>query len=96
VTVYAITSLPFGLARPARLAELLRGHWGIEALHHLRDTTLAEDACEVRTGAAPNTMAALGNLVIGVPGRAVNVAAALCRHACDPYRPLATLGISLG
>ncbi len=37
VTVYAITSLPFELARPARLADLLRGHWAIEALHHARD-----------------------------------------------------------
>jgi hypothetical protein len=33
VTVYAITSLPFELASPARLADLLRGHWAIEALH---------------------------------------------------------------
>jgi hypothetical protein len=30
VTVYAITSLPFAQASPARLADLLRGHWGIE------------------------------------------------------------------
>jgi predicted transposase YbfD/YdcC len=98
VTIYATTSLPFGLARPARLADLLRGHWGIEALHHVRDTTFAEDASQVRTGAAPHTMAALRNLVIGVLCRAgpVNVAAALRRHARDPYRPLATLGISLG
>jgi predicted transposase YbfD/YdcC len=33
VTVYAITSLPFEQANPARLADLLRGHWAIEALH---------------------------------------------------------------
>jgi hypothetical protein len=30
VTVYAITSLTFEQASPARLADLLRGHWGIE------------------------------------------------------------------
>jgi predicted transposase YbfD/YdcC len=98
VTVYAITSLPFELARPARLADLLRGHWAIEALHHIRDATFAEDASQVRTGAAPGVMAALRNLVIGVLSRAgpVNVAAALRRHARDPRRPLATLGISLG
>jgi hypothetical protein len=97
VTVYAITSLPFELARPACLADVLRGHWAIEALHHLRDVTFAEDASQVRTGAAPNVMAVLGNLVIGVLSRAgpVNIAAALRRHARDPYRPLATLGISL-
>jgi hypothetical protein len=28
--VDALTSLPFELARPARLADLLRGHWVIE------------------------------------------------------------------
>jgi predicted transposase YbfD/YdcC len=98
VTVYAITSLPFELARPARLADLLRGHWAIEALHHVRDTTFAEDAYQVRTGAAPGVMAALRNLAVGALSRAgpVNVAAALRRHARDPHRPLATLGISLG
>jgi hypothetical protein len=98
VTVYAITSLPFEQARPARLADLLRGHWAIEALHHVRDTSFAEDGSQVRTGAAPNAMTCLRNLVIGVLSRAgpVNLAAALRRHARDPRRPLATLGISLG
>jgi hypothetical protein len=83
---------------PARLADLLRGHWAIEALHHLRDTTFAEDGSQARTGATPNVMATLRNLVIGELSRAgpVNVAAALRRHARNPRRPLATLGISLG
>jgi hypothetical protein len=58
VTVYGISSLPFEQARPARLADLLRGHWAIEALHHVRDTSFAEDASQVRTGAAPSAMAA--------------------------------------
>jgi hypothetical protein len=93
VTVYAITSPPFQQASPARLADLLRGHWTIEALHHLRDVTFCEDASQVRTGAAPHVMACLRNLVIGVLNRAgpVNVAAlrtTLATHA-DP-------GISLG
>jgi hypothetical protein len=67
-------------------------------LHHLRDTTFAEDGSQVRTGAAPSVMAALRNLGIGVLSRAgpVNVAAALRRHARNPRRPLATLGIGLG
>jgi hypothetical protein len=47
--VYAITSLPLQLAHPVRLADLLRGHWAIEALHHLRDTTFAEGASQVVT-----------------------------------------------
>jgi predicted transposase YbfD/YdcC len=99
VTVYAITSLPFQQARPARLADLLRSHWTIEnGLHWVRDVTFAEDGSQVRTGAAPHVMAVLRNLVIGALSRAgpVNIAAALRRHARDPYRPLATLGISLG
>jgi hypothetical protein len=62
VTVYAITSLPFELASPARLADLLRGHWAIEAVHHIRDTTFAEDGSQVRTGAGPHVMATLRNL----------------------------------
>ena len=48
-----ITSLSFAQPSPARLADLLRGHWTIEALQHVRDVTFAEDASQVRTGAAP-------------------------------------------
>jgi predicted transposase YbfD/YdcC len=98
VSVYAVTSLPFQAASPARLADLLRGHWAIEALHHLRDTAFAEDACTVRTGAGPHAMACLRNLAIGVLCRAgpVNLTAALRHHARYPARPLATLGITLG
>jgi predicted transposase YbfD/YdcC len=97
VTVYAVTSLTHVQAGPARLADLLRGHWAIEALHHIRDVTYAEDASQVRSGSSPHVMATLRNLVIGVLSRAgpVNLAAALRHHARDPARPLATLGITL-
>jgi predicted transposase YbfD/YdcC len=97
VVVYAITSLSFQQARPARLADLIRRHWSIEnGLHWVRDVTFAEDASQLRTGAAPQVMASLRNLAIGALSRAgpVNLAAALRRHARDPTRPLATLGIS--
>jgi predicted transposase YbfD/YdcC len=99
VVVYAITSLAFAQAGPARLADLLRGHWAIEnGLHYVRDVTFAEDASQVRTGTGPQVMACLRNLAIGVLSRAgpANLAAALRRHARDPARPLATLGITLG
>jgi len=99
VTIYAVTSLPFAQASPARLADLVRGHWTIEnGLHWVRDVTFAEDASQLRTGAGPHAMATLRNLAIAVLSRAgpVNLAAALRRHARDPRRPLATLGISLG
>jgi predicted transposase YbfD/YdcC len=98
VIVYAITSLSFEQARPARLADLIRSHWTIEnGLHWVRDVTFGEDASQLRTGTAPQVMSSLRNLAIGVLSRAgpVNLAAALRRHARDPARPLATLGISL-
>src|SRR5262245_38697504 len=66
VTVYTVTSLPFELARPARLADLLRRHWAIEAHHNVRGVIFAEGACKVRTGTGPHVMATLRNLVIGV------------------------------
>src|SRR6266545_1634985 len=59
MTAYAVTSLSATQASPARLADWIRGQWGIEALHHLRDVTFAEDASQVRTGTAPRAMASL-------------------------------------
>jgi hypothetical protein len=52
----------------------------------------------VRAGAAPQVMACLRNLAVGVldQTRPVNLAAALHHHSRDPHRPLAALGISLG
>jgi hypothetical protein len=61
VTAYAVTNLTAAQAHPARLADHLRGHWGIEALHHIRDVTFAEDASQLRTGAGPSVMASLRN-----------------------------------
>ena len=97
VVVYAVTSLTFAQASPARLTDLIRGHWAIEnGLHYLRDTAFAEDTSRVRTGAAAHVMACLRNLAIGALCRTgpVNLAAALRHHARDPARPLATLGIA--
>jgi NAD(P)-dependent dehydrogenase (short-subunit alcohol dehydrogenase family) len=44
---------------PAPLAAWIRGHWHIEALHHIRDVTCAEDASQVRTRNGPQVMATL-------------------------------------
>jgi predicted transposase YbfD/YdcC len=96
VTVYAVTSLTNAQAHPARLADYVRGHWGIEALHHIRDTTFAEDASQTRTGTAPRAMASLRNLAIGILRRHGhrNIAAALRRNARDATRLLPLLGIT--
>jgi predicted transposase YbfD/YdcC len=69
--VYGITSLPAVLADAARLMALGRGHWRIEnGLHYRRDVTLHEDACQVRSGQAPQVLAALNNLICGLAGQA--------------------------
>jgi predicted transposase YbfD/YdcC len=83
-------------ASPARLADWIRGHWGIEALHHLRDTTFAEDTSQIRTGTAPRAMASLRNLAIGILRARGdrNIAAALRRNARDATRVLPLLGIT--
>jgi hypothetical protein len=64
---YKITSLPPERAGPADLLRLSRGHWAIEnQLHYVRDVTLGEDASRVRSGVAPQAMAAMRNLIVAV------------------------------
>ncbi|WP_456243142.1 ISAs1 family transposase [Streptomyces europaeiscabiei] len=95
-TVYAVTSLATEQSTPAQLAKLVRDHWKVEALHHVRDTTFAEDASQLRTGNAPRAMATWRNLAIGALklSGATNIAAALRANARDPNRPLALLGLT--
>ncbi len=95
-TSYAITSLNATQATPAQLAGWIRGHWAIEALHHIRDVTYGEDASQIRTGNGPQVMATLRNLTTGIMKMAGhrNIAAACRYHARDATRTLATLGIS--
>ena len=63
--VYGITSLSREQANAATLLGLLRSHWLIEnELHYVRDVTLGEDACRVRSGNAPQVLAAIRNAVV--------------------------------
>jgi predicted transposase YbfD/YdcC len=63
--VYGITSLKRQEADARRLLGLTRGHWGIEnGSHHVRDVTLGEDACRVRTGGAAQVLAAVRNATV--------------------------------
>lgn len=84
---YYITSLPPERADAARLLALIRGHWGIEnRVHYVRDVTFDEDRSTVRSGAAPQVMAAARNLVLALLRRQrhANVAAALRTYASRP------------
>ncbi|MFI6637946.1 ISAs1 family transposase [Nonomuraea fuscirosea] len=96
VTVYAITSLPPGRVTHTQLAALIRGHWSIEALHHIRDVTYREDTSRVRTGTAPRIMASLRNLAIGL-ARLIgwtNIAAATDHYRSHPTDGLQLLGFT--
>ncbi len=65
--VYGITSLTPKQAGPSDLLELARDQWSIENhLHYRRDVTLGEDACQVRKGAAPHTLAVLNSFVLAL------------------------------
>lgn len=94
-TVYAVTSLAAEQAPPVRLAQLIRGHCTVEALHHVRDVTFAEDASQLRIGNAPQAMATYRNLAIGALRLAGvrNIAAGIRRTARDQTRILAHLGL---
>ena len=95
VVAYAVTSLHPEQADPARLLELWRGHWGIEnRVFWVRDATMDEDRCQIRSGSAPHLVAALRNLVISLfrIGKEPNIAAALRRCATKPTYSLALVG----
>ena len=95
-TTYMITSLTPFQAAPALLARWARHHWGIEALHWIRDNLFDEDRSQVRTGNAPQVMAALRNLAITALRLAgiTTITAALRDHARNPDKPLATYKIT--
>ena len=65
IAALGVTNLTADQASPAQLAKLVRQHWGIEALHWLRDAVYREDHSRTRTGSGPRVMAALRNLAIG-------------------------------
>ncbi len=91
---YGITSLPSHLASPSRLLDLNRRHWAIEnQLHYCRDVTFHEDACDLAIGQAPQAIAILNNLVLGllrVRGFTA-IAAARRRFAAVPLEALALI-----
>lgn len=75
-----------------------REHWRVEnQVHWVRDVTFDEDRSQVRTGAAPEVMAALRNAALGLLRRsgASNIAAALRHYAWKPAAALELLGFSL-
>ncbi|MGP3690749.1 hypothetical protein ACTVZO_39770 [Streptomyces sp. IBSNAI002] len=85
-------------ASPQFIGHIARAQWGIEAVHHVRNTTFAEDASKIRTGHGPANMATLHNLAINTLHDAghYNIAAGLRETSHTPFtRPLDLLGLPL-
>ncbi|GAA4804919.1 ISAs1 family transposase [Tomitella cavernea] len=84
--VYLITSADHAVAPPDVIAAWARGHWGIEALHYIRDVTYGEDLSQVRTGQSPRVMATFRNIAVSLLrlGGWNNIAEALRHHARWP------------
>ena len=63
---HCITNLPVDIGA-ARMANLVRGHWGVEnSLHWVLDDTFQEDRCRLRTGHAARNMAALRRVALNI------------------------------
>ena len=93
---YAITSLTAEQADAARLLEIWRGHWRIEnRLHWVRDVAFGEDLSQVRTESAPQLLAALRNLTIGVLrlSGVKNISAALRHYGWKPWEAQSLIGL---
>lgn len=92
--VFVVTTLTPLQACPACLLRLLRRHWRIEnGLHYVRDGTFGEDHSRLRTGHAPQVVAALRNLALTLIRRtgATAIAATRRAFAFHPARALALL-----
>jgi predicted transposase YbfD/YdcC len=83
-------------AGPPELAAFNRGHWGIEALHFIRDTCYREDHSRVRTRSGPRVLATLRNLAINalrLAGR-TDITEATRWANRDMTRPFTILGLT--
>jgi len=92
---YAITSVSRAQADAARLLEWWRSHWGIENKEHwVRDETFGEDRSQVRSGAAPQILAGVRNLIMNWlrTHKIGNIAQALRENAWNPQRLFTMLG----
>ncbi len=96
VAILGVTSLDQQRGDSALIAEAIRGQWGIESLHWIRDTLYREDDSQVHTRSGPRVMAALRNLAIGalrLSGR-TDIAEATRWATRKMERPFTILGLA--
>ena len=86
-TVYGITTAG---GHPAqRLLTLNRGHWTIEATHHILDWSFDEDRSRIRTGHGPQNMTRPRRFAIGlIQRRGLGVAETMHNLSRNPRRVL--------
>ena len=76
-------------ATPERLLTLNRGHWTIEANHHILDWSFDEGCSRIRTGHDPDSMTRLRRFAIGlIQARELGVAETMRKLARTPRRVL--------
>ena len=86
---YGVTSLTAEAASPQRVLALNRGHWTIEATHHILDWSFDEDRSRIRAGHGPENMTLPRRFAIGViKGRGLAVAETMRNLARNPRRLL--------
>ena len=88
-TVCGVTSLGPEAASPKRLLELNRGHWRVEASHHILDWSFDEDRSRIRTGHGPANTTLFRRFAIGlIKQRGMEVAETMRAVARKPRRAL--------
>ena len=88
-TACGVTSLSPEAASPKRLLELNRGHWRIEATHHVLDWSFDEDRSRIRTGHGPANTTLFRRFAIGlIRQRGLEVAETMRAMARKPRRVL--------
>jgi predicted transposase YbfD/YdcC len=95
---YGVASLRWDEASAAQIEALWRGHWGIEnKVHYVRDVSMGEDAGQIRTGQAPQALAALRNglLTLLRSTGVTQIADALRHYAAHLDETLALIGVPL-
>lgn len=90
---YFLCSRSRDTALPEQLLALIRDHLSIEARHFVRDVTFREDHSRIRTGHAPQILAAICNALITLLGRAGHTTYACARRhfAANPSAAFALL-----
>ncbi len=86
-TAYGVTSLGPGAASPKRLPGLNRGHWRVEANHHILDWSFDEDRSRIRTGHGPGNTTLPRRFAIGlIKSRGLSVAGTMRSLGRDARR----------